>query len=91
MGRQGSLDIDGVTLIEGESLGILEMLNTEGNIYIGALCSGLLWVPWIYVFLFITHLLYCFVLCRWFAQYPENDQWANVKRFCGLHSRRLLT
>ncbi len=40
MGRRGSLDIDGVTLIEGESLGILEMLNTEGNIYIGLLSGG---------------------------------------------------
>ena len=34
-GRSGSLEIDGFSFVEGESGGSLQMLNTEGNIFLG--------------------------------------------------------
>lgn len=34
-GRHGSLELDGVHQQFGESKGILQMLNTDGDIYIG--------------------------------------------------------
>jgi len=34
-GRKGSLEIDGFSFVEGESGGVLRMLNTRGNMYIG--------------------------------------------------------
>ena len=42
-GKAGTLIIDDVNRMEGESLGNLQMLNVEGNIYLGAymaLCIG---------------------------------------------------
>ena len=34
-GRRGSLEIDGFSFMEGESGGVLRMLNTLGNMFIG--------------------------------------------------------
>ena len=34
-GRHGSLEIDGFSFVEGESGGVLRMLNTPGNMFIG--------------------------------------------------------
>jgi len=34
-GKSGSLEVNGFSFVRGESQGILKMLNTEGNIYIG--------------------------------------------------------
>jgi len=36
-GRDGSLEIDGFSYAEGQSGGVLGILNTRGNIYIGML------------------------------------------------------
>lgn len=36
-GRQGFLELDGSVREQGQSPGILHMLNAEGNIYIGRL------------------------------------------------------
>ena len=35
-GKAGELIIDDINRVEGESLGNLQMLNVEGNIYLGA-------------------------------------------------------
>ena len=34
-GKAGTLIIDGINRVEGESRGNLEMLNVDGNIYLG--------------------------------------------------------
>ena len=34
-GKKGSIKIDDNPVIQGESKGVLQMLNTDGNIYIG--------------------------------------------------------
>ena len=36
-GKDGNLELDGTNVYAGSSGGILAMLNTEGNIYIGKL------------------------------------------------------
>ena len=38
-GKKGTLEVNGFSIVEGESQGILKMLNTQGNIYIGKLHS----------------------------------------------------
>ena len=37
LGRTGSLKIDGENEVSGESQGFLQMLNADGNVYIGML------------------------------------------------------
>ena len=37
LGRSGTLTIDGVDSFKGDSQGFLQMLNADGNLYIGKL------------------------------------------------------
>ena len=41
LGRSGTLTIDGENTFSGESQGFLQMLNADGNLYIGKL-----WMPY---------------------------------------------
>ena len=41
LGRKGTLTVDGGNEVSGESEGFLQMLNADGNIYIGMFNSSL--------------------------------------------------